>query len=98
MKTPETLTTEARRRALLVALNVATQFSLLPRALRAQLDAIGHAVSLDRLYTECAWLAEQGLVTIYPEGPVRLTDRGADVVQGTSVVPGVARPEPGELQ
>lgn len=93
----DALNTEARRRALLVALNLAARFSLLPRQLRAQLEVVGHAVSLDRLYTDCAWLAEQGLVVIDPEGPVHLTHRGHDVVQGFCNVPGVASPEPGEL-
>ncbi len=65
--------------------------------LRAALGSVGHSVSLDRLRTELAWLAEQGLIGIDDTVGVqvaRLTARGLDVASGATVVPGVKRPAP----
>ncbi|OGB77383.1 MAG: hypothetical protein A2496_04485 [Burkholderiales bacterium RIFOXYC12_FULL_60_6] len=65
--------------------------------LREALAYMGHAISQDKLRTELAWLAEQGLVaTTNPAGVViaKLTGRGKDVATGVVVVPGVKRPEP----
>ncbi|SHH33608.1 hypothetical protein [Desulfofustis glycolicus] len=65
--------------------------------LRAALGAVGHNISLDRLRTELAWLAEQGLIAIDDSIGVqvaRLTTRGLDVAGGATVVPGVKRPVP----
>lgn len=61
------------------------------------LDAFGLAVSRDRLHTDFSWLAEQGLLSLEPMESVyvvTLTQRGLDVAQGRSVVPGVKRPGP----
>ncbi|MDK2955401.1 MAG: hypothetical protein PWQ57_897 [Desulfovibrionales bacterium] len=60
----------------------------------------GFSPSRDRMRTECAWLAEQGLVVV--DGPahcriVQLTERGGDVAAGRTTVPGVKRPGPGDL-
>lgn len=60
----------------------------------------GFDPSRDRTRTELAWLAEQGLVNL--DGPdhcrtARLTSRGLDVAEGRATVPGVKRPEPGDL-
>lgn len=66
--------------------------------LQHALGAMGHGVSSDRLRTELAWLAEQGLITIEHVGNlqvVKLTNRGEDVALGRTRVPGVARPRPG---
>lgn len=66
--------------------------------LRPALDAVGHTVSMDKVETDLAWLAEQGLVTVgHAEGVTvaTLTLRGADVGAGRATVPGVKRPEPG---
>ena len=68
------------------------------------LEALGHNVSQDRLRTDLAWLAEQGLITVETVGAnnhalvlvAKLTGRGADVAQGKTIVPGVKRPRPGE--
>lgn len=63
--------------------------------LQDALDQVGHGCSRDCVETECAWLAEQGLVTTERVGPVTvvtLTGRGQDVAEGRSTVPGVKRP------
>lgn len=67
--------------------------------LQSALAAVGHAVGVDRLRTELAWLEEQGLVALEQVGGVtlaRLTARGGDVAAGRAIVPGVRRPAPGE--
>jgi len=60
-------------------------------------EAWGFTPSRDKVRTELAWLKEQGLVT-YENDPhiliVSLTERGADVARGRTVVPGVKRPSP----
>mgnify|MGYP001497775616 CR=1 FL=1 len=58
--------------------------------LQRALDGFGHAVGMDRLGTDLAWLAEQDLLKLI----ATLTQRGADVAHGRVVVPGVARPAP----
>jgi len=58
----------------------------------------GITASRDRIRTELAWLAEQGLTTNDDVGAivvVTLTDRGLDVAEGRAVQPGVQRPAPG---
>ncbi|BCS94603.1 hypothetical protein DSLASN_02350 [Desulfoluna limicola] len=60
-------------------------------------EAYGFTPSRDKVRTELAWLAEQGLVTI-DDGKIiiaMLTERGADVARGRVTVPGVKRPSPG---
>lgn len=71
--------------------------------LQDMLESMGHNVSRDRVRTEFAWLAEQGLVTVEPKTVaglvvtrvVRLTGRGSDVATGRATAPGVKRPRPG---
>jgi Fe2+ or Zn2+ uptake regulation protein len=66
--------------------------------LQSMLEAMAHNVSRDRVRTELAWLAEQGLVTVNTVMNIvvaTLTARGADVAAGRSIVPGVKRPRPG---
>lgn len=65
--------------------------------LRGALGMLGHKVSRDRLRTELAWLAEQGLIEIDDVAGTmvaKLTARGKDVAEGSVAVPGVKRPEP----
>lgn len=83
-----------RRRAILYALAVAPGACLPLTALRQQLELIGYTLAMDRLRTDLAWLAEQGLAE-RGEQLARLTERGADVAQGRARVPGIARPQPG---
>lgn len=61
----------------------------------------GLTVSLSALRVELAWLNEQGLVVTQRPGGATgitiatLTERGMDVANGLSLVPGVSRPRPG---
>lgn len=86
-----------RRRAILAALSIAPAYTLPHRALRAQVEGVGYAVSLDLLRADVAWLGEVGLVDPLELDHARLTDRGLDIALGRAQVPGVRRPEPGEL-
>lgn len=59
------------------------------------LERYGHAVSRDQVKTELRWLEEQGLVTVEDLDTVfvaTLTERGQDVANGRTMVPGVKRP------
>lgn len=85
-----------RRRAVLAMLAISPGYRLPVRSVRGQLEILGYSVSLDRVATDCAWLAEQGLVE-FDATVVTLTERGMDVVMGRVIQPGVRRPEPGEL-
>ena len=96
MNTAERMAETDRRRALLTALLVAPAYMMPARALREQIGLAGYAVSLDRVMADCAWLAEMGLAAWQNE-VATLTDRGADVVLGHAQVPGVKRPEPGQV-
>nr|WP_240546876.1 ArsR family transcriptional regulator [Alloalcanivorax xenomutans] len=65
--------------------------------LKSGLHAYGHNVGTDLLRTELAWLAEQGLVVVDEISAVqipKLTGRGLDVAMGSTIVPGVKRPQP----
>lgn len=96
MNTAEQIVTIDRRRAILLALMMAPAYMMPARGLREQIALVGYAVSLDRLATDCAWLAEQGLIQ-WQNDVATLADRGADVVLGRAQVPGVKRPEPGQI-
>jgi hypothetical protein len=89
--------TEDRRLVLLRALEAAVQYRANAYLLRAYSDSVGHVVSAERLATDLAWLAEQGLVTVetQPVLVATLTARGLDVANGRAVQPGVKRPLPG---
>lgn len=89
---------EDRRLAVLRLLAEADGYDLNESILSDLLGRLGHQVSRDRLRTELAWLAEQGLVELEEYVGVkvaRLTLRGADVAVGRTRVPGVKRPSPG---
>lgn len=86
----------ARRLTILLALFFAPGYTLARAALRTQVELTGYLVSADRLATDLAWLAEQGLVEALELDAVRLTERGADVATGRTQTPGVRRPGPGE--
>jgi hypothetical protein len=66
------------------------------------LDAVedyGFEPSRDKLRTQLAWLAEQGLITLGGSDSCQvatLTARGEDAAKGRAKVPGVKRPRPGE--
>lgn len=74
-------------------------YDLNEHVLAAALGALGHSLSRDRLRGELAWLVEQGLATVTDVSGVhvaRLTARGADAALGRALIPGVARPRPGD--
>lgn len=61
------------------------------------LGQYGHQLSRDQVKTELAWLGEQGLISIDALETVlmvKLTERGADVAEGRTHVPGVKKPRP----
>lgn len=86
-----------RRRAILSALFIAPGYTLPLRAVRRQSEVAGYVVGLEVLAADMAALADLGLVEPLELENHRLTDRGADVVLGRVTMPGVARPEPGEV-
>lgn len=90
--------TEHRRLTLLQLLAESAGYTASADLLHTALPGFGHVVSHDRITTDLAWLAEQGLVAVEDVGGVRLatvTRRGLDVAAGTATCPGVARPAPG---
>lgn len=96
MSTAQRIAEADRRRAILAALSLAPGYTLPHRGLRAQVEAVGYALSLDLLRADIAWLSEIGLADPLELDHVRITDRGLDIVLGRAQVPGVRRPEPGE--
>lgn len=87
-----------QRLSILRALEQDPDYSHNEHVLGRVLEAVGHAVSSDRLRTHLAWLAEQDLVQVEDVAGMqvaKLTRRGEDVALGRSRVPGVARPRPG---
>ena len=98
MSTFADLVTADIRLVILRCLNEDPGYDLNESMLQSMLEAMGHNVSRDRVRTELAWLAEQGLVTVTVVMSVQvatLTQRGADVATGRATVPGVKRPRPG---
>ncbi len=93
------LVTQDMRLVILKALAEDTDYSLTDGLLQDVLGRFSHRVSIDRLRTELAWLAEQGLLRVeLLSDHVRvatMTPRGKDVADGAVVVPGVKRPGPG---
>ena len=92
------LLTEDMRLVILRCLNEDRCYSLNDSMLHSMLNVLGHHCSRDKVRTELAWLADQGLVTVSVVVNVQvatLTERGADVAVGRATVPGVKRPRPG---
>lgn len=89
---------EDRRLVLLRLLAEDADYKINSSILQRGLELYGHSISRDKLHSEIAWLTEQDLVS-YDElnsvQVVALTQRGLDVAQGKSIVPGVKRPGPG---
>ena len=89
---------EDQRLVLLRLLAEVADYKVNTSILQQGLELYGHTVSRDKLHTEIAWLAEQNLVQFDQLNTVKivtLTQRGLDVAQGRSVVPGIKRPGPG---
>lgn len=92
------IVTEDIRRKLLEVLEQDPDFSHNEGILQHALAMVGHHISGDRLRSELAWLAEQGLVSVKNVAGVqvaKLTNRGEDVALKRTTVPGVARGRPG---
>lgn len=86
-----------RRLVILRILSESDHYSTNEHLLKMGLHAFGHNAGTDLVRTELAWLKEQGLVSVDEIGGVqipKLTGRGLDVAQGSTVVPGVKRPAP----
>lgn len=66
--------------------------------LHSATDSLGLTATRDQIRGELAWLAEQRLVTTVDHAGglvvATLTERGVDVAEGRTVVPGVQRPTP----
>lgn len=91
---------EDRRLCLLLALVQSTAYKSNHVLLQSFLESIGHAVSLDQVRTDLAWLEEQGLLTSETVAGVvipTITQRGQDVARGFAHAPGVKRPAPGAV-
>ena len=89
---------EDRRLVILRVLLESAAFTANEFILQKMLENFGHAVSLDRVRTDLAWLKEQELVTVDNVGGVhiaKLTGRGEDVANGRTLQPGVKRPRAG---
>lgn len=92
-----TLIAQDRRLVILRFLAEDPGYRLNTSILQSAVCSVGHSCSRDQIASDCAWLAEQGLLTREDCGPVTvctLTERGLDVAQGRAVVPGVKRPSP----
>ncbi|CUR45533.1 hypothetical protein BN2364_1092 [Alloalcanivorax xenomutans] len=91
------LVQEDRRLVILRVLSESDQYSANEHLVKAMLHSLGHNAGTDLVRTELAWLQEQGLVSIAEVAEVRipkLTGRGLDVAMGSTIVPGVKRPQP----
>lgn len=98
MKTFAELQAESRRCAFLRFLAADADYAMNTSLLQSALESVGHGVSRDCVNADAAWLEEQGLASREDLGGiivVKITQRGLDVAEGRSVVPGVKRPGPG---
>ena len=90
---------EDRRLTLLLALEGAAQYRANHYLLHRYCERLGHSVSHDTIKTDLRWLEEQQLLQLEDMGDVIVataTTRGIDVANARTVVPGVARPQPGQ--
>lgn len=86
---------EQQRVIILQLLNEDADCCLNMQLLQKGLEMFGHAVSMDKVRIEVAWLEEAGCVTTEEEESitlVSLTEKGLDVVQRRTIVPGIDRP------
>lgn len=89
-----------RRQIMLRVLMTSMAYTSNASTLQNMVGRLGYPTPMDRLRTDVAWLAEQGLVTsedVAGLQVVKLTARGQEVAEGVAVVPGVARPRAGEV-
>ena len=85
---------EHQRRAILDQLEAENDYTSNTALLRQILKQLGHTLGSDKMQTEAKWLEEQGLVELNAFGGItvlKLTQRGLDVAEGASSIPGIAR-------
>jgi len=90
---------EDRRLLILKALASESDYAISDVVMRGLLSEFGHGISMDVMHADLAWLQDVGLLSIEKAGRVviaTVTDRGVDVAEGRSIVPGIRRPRPGE--
>lgn len=89
---------EDRRLSMLKVLEFAPHYTANEYLVQSALRGHGHAVGLDRVRSDIAWLTEQGLLTSEQADGMHvltLTTRGVEVARGEVIQPGVKRPLPG---
>lgn len=90
----EQYNTEHQRRLILEQLEKENDYAQNQIVMKQILAAYGQTLSTDKVLAEFAWLQEQGLVTLDKFGGftvAKLTERGLDVANGASQMPGIAR-------
>lgn len=98
MSYPEHVTEDRRLRMLRTLIDQPT-YTANEHYIRAEITALGHNVSRDRVRADIAWLDEQDLIISQEVSGMwlaTLTARGEDVACGRVRITGVARPHPGE--
>ena len=86
--------TEDQRRLILEMLAEDSDYANNENTIKTALKYVGHNISSDKLATELHWLQEQELVDLNEVAGMavaKLTQRGLDVANGASSMPGVAR-------
>lgn len=87
------------RLTILRLLAEAPGYSANDSVLTTAVNAMGLICTRDQMRTNLAWLDEQRLVTLLKPTDTltvaTITERGADVAAGRSIVAGVQRPSPG---
>jgi hypothetical protein len=89
---------EQRRLVILRLLAEQSAYKSNSSVLHASVDRLGISSSRDDVRTDMTWLAEQGLLRL--DEPAEgvyvgvLSERGLDVAQDKTHVPGVAKPSP----
>lgn len=90
--------TQHLRLTILRELHSDNNYQMNESLLRDAVKRFGFSPSRDVLKTQLRWLEEQGLVTVEDVGSgflvAKLTERGADVSEGSAKVDGVKRPGP----
>lgn len=99
MKSFAELKNEELRLIVLQLLSQSADYRASAQLLHQALPSFSHAVGMERLGIELAWLQVKGLARVDSVGGVDmavLTQLGADVAEGREVVSGVKRPRPGD--
>ncbi|MDG4811672.1 hypothetical protein P8629_01505 [Hydrogenovibrio sp. 3SP14C1] len=90
----EQYNTEHQRRLILEQLEKENDYAQNQIVMKQILAAYGQTLSTDKVLAEFAWLQEQDLVALDKFGGftvAKLTERGLDVANGASQMPGIAR-------